>query len=391
MSQHPATLPLESVRDLMAPGAPLPFRVIDAQGRLLLAQGQCVLDVRQLKALLERGACIAYKDVQALRQAREKGGGGGSSAAPSTRKLTWFDRWESHMWDIDDGLRQVGHDPAAAPLLAQRVQRQMALVTSQPDAALFTLLRQDDQRMALRALSHARHTSLVVQLTTVLLGWAAERVQCAVAVALTMNASIVDLQARMADQADPPSKKQLDQIRTHPAKSAEMLRASGSASAITDTDTEWLTGVEDHHEQKGGGGYPRAIDAPGEIACVMRAADVYAAKLSPRALRPALPPQVNPASWCAALLPGLGPWGRRWRCWSPLQARPSPAARGATRRRPNFRLPAQCSTAAPCRVSCLNRSSGWSTPDPLRVWPCPGWPQPPRRAQPPRRHPGSSS
>ena len=285
MSQHPATLPLESVRDLMAPGAPLPFRVIDAQGRLLLAQGQCVQDVRQLKALLERGACVVYADVEVVRQAREQSGGSSSSAAPSTRKLTWFDRWERHIWDIDDALRQVGRDPAAAPLLAQLVQQQMALVTSQPDAALFTLLRQDGKRMALYALSHARHTALVVQLTTELLGWAADRVHCAVAVALTMNASIVELQARMADQAEPPSKKQMDQIRGHPAKSAEMLRASGI------TDAEWLTGVEDHHEHKGAGGYPRGIDAPGELACVVRAADVYAAKLSPRALRPALPPQ----------------------------------------------------------------------------------------------------
>ena len=285
MSQHPATLPLESVRDLMTPGAPLPFRIIDAQGRLLLAQGQCVQDVRQLKALLERGACVVYDDVQLVRRAREKGGGSGS-AASSTRKLTWFDRWERHIWDIDDALRQVGRDPAAAPLLAQLVQQQMALVASQPDAALFTLLRQDDKRMALYALSHARHTALVVQLTAGLLGWDAQRVQCAVAVALTMNASIVELQARMADQADPPSKKQMDQIRGHPAKSAEMLRASGI------TDVEWLTGVEDHHEHKGTGGYPRGIGAPGELACVVRAADVYAAKLSPRALRPALAPQV---------------------------------------------------------------------------------------------------
>ena len=177
MSQHPATLPLESVRDLMAPGAPLPFRVIDAQGRLLLAQGQCVQDVRQLKALLERGACVAYDEVQAVRQAREKGGGS-SSATQSTRQLTWFDRWERHIWDIDDALRQVGHEAAAAPLLAQLVQQQMALVASQPDAALFTLLRQDDKRMALYALSHARHTALVVQLTAGLLGWDAERVQC---------------------------------------------------------------------------------------------------------------------------------------------------------------------------------------------------------------------
>ena len=285
MSQNPATLPLESVRDLMVPGAPLPFRVIDNQGRLLLAQGQSVLDVRQLKALLERGACVVYDEVQTVRKAREQGGGADTGKSLSTRKLTWFDRWERHIWDIDEALRQVGRDPAAMPLLAQLVQQQMALVSSQPDAALFTLLRQDDKRFALYALNHARHTALVVQLTTELLGWSAERVHRAVAVALTMNTSTVELQARMAEQVDPPSKKQIEQIRAHPAKSAEMLRASGV------TDPEWLSAVEDHHEQKGAGGYPRAIAEPGELACLVRAADVYTAKISPRALRMALPSQ----------------------------------------------------------------------------------------------------
>lgn len=285
MTHNPSTVPLGSVRDLMVPGEPLPFRIIDSQGRLLLAQGQSVLDARQLKSLLERGACVAYDDVQVVRKTREQNGGADTGKSMSTRKLTWFDRWERHIWDIDEALRQVGRDPAALPLLEQLVQQQMALVKSQPDAALFTMLRQDDKRFALYALSHARHTALVVQLTTVLLGWNDERIHRAVAVALTMNASTVELQARMAEQSEPPSKKQIAQIRAHPAKSAEMLRASGV------TDPEWLTAVEDHHEQKGAGGYPRAIAEPGELACLVRAADVYTAKISPRALRVALPSQ----------------------------------------------------------------------------------------------------
>ena len=287
MSEQPTTLPLESVRDLMVPGAPLPFRVLDAHGRLLLAQGQRVLDVGQLKALLERGACVVYEEAKAVREARQQGAGGGfdTGKSMSTRKLTWFDRWERHIWDIDEALRQVGRDPAAMPLLDQLVQQQVALVTSQPDAALFTLLRQDERRFALYALIHARYTALVVQLTAVLLGWSTERVHRAVAVALTMNSSIIELQARMAEQADPPSKKQIEQIRAHPAKSAEMLRASGV------TDIEWLTAVEDHHEQKGATGYPRAISDPGELARLLRAADVYTAKISPRAIRAPLTPQ----------------------------------------------------------------------------------------------------
>ena len=267
----------------MTPGAPLPFRVLDAQGRMLLAQGQHIMDARQLKALLERGACIMFEEAQAERDARARAVGGAAGLAPSTRKLTGFDRWERHVWDIDEALRGLERDPGAGTQLDQLVSPQMALVTTQPAAALYTLVRQDDRRFALYALVHARFTAMVVQLTAAVLGWPDARVRSAVGAALTMNASIVELQARMAEQAEPPSKKQMEQIRAHPARSAEMLRAGGL------TDPDWLAGVEDHHEQPGG--YPRSLDTPGDPARLVRAADVYAAKISPRAFRVPLPPQ----------------------------------------------------------------------------------------------------
>ena len=285
MSDAVKTVSLQSVAGLMAPGMPLPFRVLDAQGRLLLAQGQRVMDARQLAALLERGACVVYEEAQAVRAEREKAVAGGSGMSLSARKQTWFDRWEKHIWDLDATLRQLGRDAAAASFLSDTIEQQMALATSQPDAALFCLVRQEDKRFALYALSHARNTALVAQLTAQVLGWSPERVRCAVSVALSMNASIVELQARMAEQADPPSKKQMDQIREHPMRSAELLRTSGV------TDADWLAGVEEHHEHPGGGGYPHAITEPGEIAHLVRAADIFAAKITPRAIRAALPPQ----------------------------------------------------------------------------------------------------
>lgn len=283
MSTQGPTQALTAVSDLIAPGVPLPFRVLDAQGRLLLAEGQCVMDLRQLQALLERGACVTQEEVRAERTRR--GAAGATSPVMSTRQLTWFDRWERHLWSIDEALRALGRGGAAREPLAQLVEQQMAFVTAQPDAALFTLLRQDDRRFALYALSHARHTATLVQLTTAVLGWPADRVRAAVAAALTMNATIVELQAKMAEQSEPPSKRQIEQIRQHPARAAELLRAAGVDGA------EWLAAVEDHHERSDGSGYPRGITGPGEMARVLRAADVFAAKISPRAIRAALPPQ----------------------------------------------------------------------------------------------------
>lgn len=281
---HP--VPLTSVSDLIAPGSPLPFNVLDAQGRLLLGQGQRVQDVRQLQSLLERGACVMYEDVQQERKRRAATGTADNRAlSMSTRKLTWFDRWERHLWELDAALRHLGRAPDAVATLTELAEQQAAMVASQPDAALFTLLRQDDRRFALYAVSHARHTATLVQLTAPVMGWDAARTRCAVNVALTMNASIVELQAKMAEQAEPPTKKQMELIRSHPERSVELLQTAGV------TDADWLGAVQDHHEQFGGGGYPRALTDPGELVRVVRAADVFAAKISPRAFRAALPPQ----------------------------------------------------------------------------------------------------
>lgn len=281
------TLPLQQVADLMRPGQPLPFKVLDAQGRLLLAEGQPVVDVQQLRALLERGACVVQQEADAVRAAR--GAGAATGPTYSARQLTWFDRWERHLWAIDDTLRDVSKGAGSAAALHGLADQQQALVAAQPDAALFSLLRQDDRRYALYALSHARHTALVVQLAAGVQAWPAARVRTAVLAALTMNTSTVELQARMAEQAEPPTRRQLEQLREHPLRSAALLRAAGAGPAPGDDD--WLRAVEQHHEQPGGGGYPAGLAEPDEVARLVRAADVYAAKLSPRAFRAPLPSQ----------------------------------------------------------------------------------------------------
>lgn len=284
MSDTRQTLALQEVADLMRPGQPLPFCVLDAHGRLLLAEGQPVHDAQQLRALLDRGACVIKSEADAVRAARQ------GDAAPggrtyAARQLTWFDRWERHLWAIDDVLRELAKGGASAEQLLSLATQQMALVRAQPDAAIFTLMRQDDQRYALYALSHARHAALAVQLASGLLGWNATRTLHGVAAALTMNACTVELQAQMAEQKEPPTRRQLDQLRAHPQRSAELLRAAGVAH------DEWLQAVEQHHEKPGGGGYPADLHEPTDMARLVRAADVYTAKVSPRAFRAPLASQ----------------------------------------------------------------------------------------------------
>ncbi len=278
-------LPLAQVGDLMAPGQPLPFRILDGQGRMLLAAGQRVLDAKQLSALLERGACVDHEEAQEARRLRAGTGTAALAGGSYNYTQTWFDSIEKQTWALDGLLRQLGKAADLVPALDTFADAYTALVERHLDAALYLAVRQLDKRHALYALTHALHTTTVVLATARQLGWPQDKTRQAVRVALTMNASITELQARMAEQPDPPSKKQLEQIRAHPHQSAQMLRDSGVADPL------WLEAVQDHHERLDGQGYPRAVTEVGELAHLVRAADVFAAKISPRALRPALTPQ----------------------------------------------------------------------------------------------------
>lgn len=295
-------IPLLDVRDLVAVGEPLPLRVLDPQDRLLLNVGQRLVDNGQWRALVERGGWVERGQVEALRAALAARDAA-AAPPPVVRTRSIFDVWEQRVWVLDDLLRRllkatttaaagrpggVAAPGSADPQLARELEacadEQLALLDRDVDIALFAAMRQDDRRFALYALTHAMHSTTLAVLTARQLGWDAVRIRTLARAALTMNVSMLELQASMAEQTDPPSKAQRDQIRSHPLRSVQVLQAVGI------DDAAWLQTVLEHHEQPGGGGYPRGVP-PGETAQLLRAADVFMAKISPRAQRsPMTPP-----------------------------------------------------------------------------------------------------
>jgi HD-GYP domain-containing protein (c-di-GMP phosphodiesterase class II) len=273
-------VPLADVRDLLQIGRPLPFRVLDAQERLLLNQGQLILDEAQFEALIDRGAWAERSLVDAERKARTA-----AESAPIVVQLSLFDRWERLLWQFDKLARGLVRHEVPGSNLPPFLVSLRALVDRDPDIALFLCARQEDHRFALYPLRHSIHCAVLATLTARQLGWDEARIATLGHAALSMNLSILELQATMAEQDEPPSRKQLDQIRAHPDGAAAVLRAAGIV------DEEWLTIVADHHEHAGGGGYPRGKTEVHECAHVLRAIDVYMAKISPRAKRPGIVPQ----------------------------------------------------------------------------------------------------
>jgi hypothetical protein len=236
----------------------------------------------QLQMLIARGAWVQRSVAQALRAQRNSR----NTPVPSSRRdLMLFDHWERLIWDLDATLRLVLAGKPTVDELIRLADRVQALVRRDPDVALFMMVRQHEPRFALYALQHALHTATVLLMVGHQLGWDERNRRLSVLGALTMNVSMLELQAQMAQQAEPPSTRQRKAIQEHPDASVKLLRAAGV------TDAQWLQTVREHHERPQGDGYPQGLKQICESAHALRVADVFTAKISARAHRAPMPIQ----------------------------------------------------------------------------------------------------
>lgn len=260
------------VADQIELGRPLPFGVRDEQGKLLLAKGRIVATEAQLQTLRERGLYADHDDT----------GDAAAEDAPG-RRLTLFDLWKQTTARLDLLLASLP-EPGFGARCDGFAGQLMQLTERDPDIGIYLSVRQDPNRLSLYGLSHALHCALVGQLAARRAGWPDDRVRRLVKAALTMNLSIVEVQGRFATMGR-LNDTQRAQIRAHPQAAHDALQAAGI------DDAEWLQAVLEHHEHPGGGGYPGGVAEVGEMALLLRMADVFMAKISPRTERPAMPIQ----------------------------------------------------------------------------------------------------
>lgn len=249
-------------------GRPLPFNIRDADRTLLLAVGQIIASEAQLQALRSRGALT--DDSVAARTRVD---------AATPEQLPGL--WAECMNGVAAALRaseqahfRTALDDAAEPVLA--------LISRDPDLAIFQVLRQSPDEHVHYGVTHSVHAAITAHLVAQRLNWTRAQSQTVFKAALTMNVAMIEMQGRLATQVSPLTALQRATIREHPARGVEKLQAAGI------TDPQWLTAVAQHHEVPGGSGYPLRLREVGEIACLVRRADVYTAKLSSRSTRSAL-------------------------------------------------------------------------------------------------------
>jgi len=261
---------LTHVKQRIQLGAPLPFNVRNADKTLLLARGQHISSADQLQALLDRGALVDLAELQTAREEILK-----------ARREQLPGLWTRCLGQVEQALMlkpEAGFratlDAAAAPV--------QSLIERDPELAIFQVLRQGGNADMAYGAQRSLQTAITSFLVAQRLGWAPEDLEKVFKVALTMNVSMMELQGQLARQHLPPSAEQQQALQQHPQASVRMLELSGV------TDPDWLRAVLNHHEQEDGSGYPSGTSSVGELASLVRRADVYTAKLSARASRDAM-------------------------------------------------------------------------------------------------------
>lgn len=252
-------------------GKPLPWDVFDEYGQLLLCKDYVLTRDSQLTVLEANGL---YVDENLLRQS-----GGGTRKRPEVEPFALWDSVRSELDVLLRGIRLEAEFPRQLDRLASLVQ---ALTRRAPDTALAAMLLGTQKHYAI---THSLHVAILCDLVAGRLGWDAPRRRSLVCAAMTMNLAMLDLQMALCTQRIAPTAAQREQIRRHPALATDMLRLAGVQDAV------WLRAVAEHHEQPGGNGYPIGIVSPSEDALIVHICDVFSAKLSPRAARPAMTAQ----------------------------------------------------------------------------------------------------
>lgn len=219
-----------------------------------------------------------------------------ASAKPAAEVLTlpceslpalWRQRIEAIgnvLRDPDPARFATAFEPAAAALLE--------LLRRDPDLAIFQVVRHGAADRLGYGISHSLRTGITACLAAQRLGWDEARAATVFKAGLTMNLSALELQDKLSMQLTPPSLAQREAIASHPTRSMAMLVAAGIG------DREWLDAVAQHHEVPGGKGYPRKLQQVTPAACLIRQADLYAAKLSSRGNRATQPAPIAARDLC---------------------------------------------------------------------------------------------
>lgn len=296
---HLVSVSVETIRI----GQPLPFPLMDKDG-VLLAKRAFVIESREMLAEYAARGGGLYIDVSESEAHHRAYLDRLNTLVRDNKPLGEIAGAQISASDVGDRLPQETEYPDWLDL---QVQASSLLRDTQPslflekldrlhgqlrrhsmrhaDGTLFALIHLSASEPRMYSATHAMLVSVMCGLAAKeVLQWPAEQEEQVRKVALTMNLAMTDLQDRLALQLEKPSALQKSNIESHAARSSAMLMTMGV------THPDWLEAVRDHHTQVPGPLRERSVAQ--QMARLVQRADMFAARLAPRAGRVPVPPAV---------------------------------------------------------------------------------------------------
>ncbi|HEY8085285.1 MAG TPA: HD domain-containing phosphohydrolase [Methylophilaceae bacterium] len=257
-----------SVSDIII-GQPLPWNVFNGDGMLLLRAGEMVASEAAVKRMVAEGL---YSDVSDVRELEEvvfvKGE---PSVVRILNRANWFLR------KALPGLSALSDAAGKVNEIAELIYSAIELSPEVAVACIF-LNQKPGGPYNFR---HNTDTAIVAALVAQAMGKSKEEIITGIAAALTANLGMLDYQEHLDNKKGPLDQAEKDHIRTHPAHSVEMLENVGV------TNKDWLSYVQNHHENEDGSGYPSkklGSDIP-TFAKLIGLADRYCARVTSKDYR----------------------------------------------------------------------------------------------------------
>ncbi|MCZ2496940.1 phosphohydrolase [Xylophilus sp. Kf1] len=281
-------------------GLPLPFSLRTDDGTLLARRGLVVSTRNQLEYLMARAGtlCIDIEESPEHQRAymgqldtlvREQKTIGEIAQAHITPKAATPVEapregppdWLELQLRATQLLRHA-EQPEFLPKVRRLHAELLHCSKHQPDATLFALIHFASRELAMYSATHALLVAVICSMAArdVLL-WDEATVETVGLAALTMNISMTELQDQLAQQPGRPTEAQMALISVHAGTSVGMLETLGV------TDAVWLDAVRRHHEPPSG--KLSDMTAGDRVARLIERADIFAARLSPRVSRWAMP------------------------------------------------------------------------------------------------------
>ena len=283
--------------DAIRVGHPLPFSLRARDGTLLAEKGFVVFSREYLKALVGPGVGL-YMDVdesestpRSAPQTRPGLAGDvfpvesiAGKSLPAVAPVAYGDGSGTGAPDwvnlqVQANALLLESSATQFALRLDRVQAQLHRHSNlNPDGTLFALIHLSASELRMYSATHAMLVSVMCGLAArEVLNWPPTLEATVCKAALTMNISMTALQDALASQVDLPTQAQRDQIGGHVASSVAQLEQLGV------TDADWLAAVRDHHARDPGNW--GNMNQTQRMARLIQRADMFAARLSPRAGR----------------------------------------------------------------------------------------------------------